>query len=83
MVYRFSWIAGVAALGLAFWELSTLLRDSATGTPWQVAIIVAALLGAGITWTAIAYRAPAWAVLVMNLVAFILLTGLIVAPETL
>jgi len=83
MVYRFSWIAGTAAIGLAFWELSSLMRDSVTGTSWQVAILVAALLGAGITWTAIAYRAPAWIVVATNLGAFIVLTGLIVAPETL
>ncbi|MEE8456589.1 MAG: DUF3488 domain-containing protein, partial [Acidimicrobiia bacterium] len=83
MVYRFSWIAGISAIGLAFWELSSLMRDSVTGTSWQVAILVAALLGAGITWTAIAYRAPAWIVIVTNLGAFVVLTGLIVAPETL
>jgi transglutaminase-like putative cysteine protease len=83
MVYRFSWIAGITAIGLAFWELSSLLRDSVTGTPWQVAILVAALLGAGFTWTALAYRAPAWVVVVTNVSAFVVLTGLIVAPETL
>ncbi len=83
MVYRFSWIAGISAIGLAFWELSSLMRDSVTGTSWQVAIFVAALLGAGITWTAIAYRAPAWVVIVANLGAFVVFTGLIVAPETL
>ncbi len=83
MVYRFSWIAGITAIGLAFWELSSLMRDSVTGTPWQVAILVAALLGAGITWTAIAYRAPAWIVIVTNVGAFVVLIGLIIAPETL
>jgi len=83
MVYRFSWIAGITAIGLAFWELSSLMRDSVTGTPWQVAILTATLLGAGITWTAIAYRAPGWLVLVANVVVFGLLAGLLVAPETL
>jgi transglutaminase-like putative cysteine protease len=83
MVYRYSWIAGIAAIGLAFWELSSLLRDSVTGTPWQVAILIAALLGAGITWTALAYRASAWIVILANTAAFVILAGLIVAPETL
>ena len=83
MVYRFSWIAGVAAIGLAFWELTSLIRDSETGTPWQVAVLVATLLGAGITWTAIAYRAHAAIVVAVNLVAFILTVGILVAPETL
>ncbi len=83
MVYRYSWIAGIAAIGLAFWELSSLLRDSVTGTPWQVAILAATLLGAGITWTALAYRASAWIVVVANAAALVILGGLIVAPETL
>ena len=83
MVYRFSWIAGITAIGLAFWQLSSLLRDSVVGTPWQVAILASTLLGAGITWVAIAYRAPAWLVAIVNVGAFVLLAGLIVAPETL
>jgi hypothetical protein len=83
MVYRFSWIAGIAAIGLAFWQLSSILRDSVVGTPWQVVIIASTLLGAGITWTVIAYRAPGWVVAVVNIGAFVLLAGLIVAPDTL
>jgi hypothetical protein len=83
MVYRFSWIAGIAAIGLAFWELSSLLRDSVTGTPWPVAILAATLLGAGITWTVLAYRASAWVVVMANSAAFVILAGLIVAPDTL
>lgn len=83
MVYRYSWIAGVAAIALAFWELSFLMRDSADGTPWPVAILVATLLGAGITWTAIAYRAHAAITLVANVVAFTLTVAWLIAPDTL
>lgn len=83
MVYRYSWIAGIAAIGLAYWELTSLLRDSQTGTPWQVAILIATLLGAGITWTAIAYRAHALIVITVNLVAFVITAGILVAPDTL
>jgi len=83
MVYRFSWIAGITAIGLAFWQLSSILRDSVVGTPWQLAILASTLLGAGITWTAIAYRAPAWLVAIVNVGAFVLFVGLIAAPETL
>lgn len=83
MVYRFSWIAGVAAIGLAFWELSFLLLGSETGTPWQVALVVATLLGAGITWTAIAYRAHAAIVVGVNVVAFVITAGILIAPDTL
>ncbi|MGI9641638.1 MAG: DUF3488 domain-containing protein, partial [Acidimicrobiia bacterium] len=83
MVYRYSWIAGVAAIALAFWELSFLMRDSSDGTPWQVAIFVATLLGAGITWTAIAYRAHAAVTLTANVIAFIFTVAWLIAPKTL
>ncbi|MDJ0790702.1 MAG: DUF3488 and transglutaminase-like domain-containing protein [Acidimicrobiia bacterium] len=83
MVYRFSWIAGVAAIALAFWELTGLLRDSNDGLPWPVAILVATLLGAGITWTAIAYRAPAVVTVLVNVVAYVITVGFLVAPDTL
>lgn len=83
MVYRFSWIAGIAAIGLAFWELSSLLRDSTRGTPWQLAVLIAFLLGAGITWTAIAYRASAIVVVIVNVGGLVLTTGMLMAPDTL
>ncbi len=83
MVYRFSWIAGITAIALAFWQLSSVLRDSVVGTPWQVAILAATLLGVGITWTTVAYRAPAWVTIGANIAIFVILAGLIVAPDTL
>ena len=83
MVYRYSWIAGIAGIGLAFWELSSLLRPSTSGTSWQVAIIVAVLLSMGVTWTALAYRANVWLAMIGNLIAYVLVVGLLVAPDTL
>lgn len=83
MVYRYSWIAGITAIALAFWELSSLLRDSDSGTPWPVAILVSVLLGAGLTWTAIAYRSHAVVIVGVNILGFIMVAGLLVAPETL
>jgi len=83
MVYRLSWIAGTVGIALAFWELSSLLRSSSTGTNWQVAILVSILLSMGITWTALAYRARVWIAVVANLAAYVLIVGLLVAPETL
>jgi transglutaminase-like putative cysteine protease len=83
MVYRFSWIAGIAAIGLAFWELSFLLRDSVTGTPWQLAIVIATALAATITWTLLSYRAHAIVVAAGNVVGFVITGGLLIAPETL
>lgn len=83
MVYRLSWLAGIAGIGLAFWELSLLVRPSSTGTNWQIAILAAVLLSMGITWTALAYRAHVWIAVVANLVVYGLVVGLLVAPDTL
>ncbi|GMQ98669.1 MAG: hypothetical protein BMS9Abin17_1191 [Acidimicrobiia bacterium] len=83
MVYRFSWLAGIAAIGLAFWELSSVLQNSVVGTPWQLAILIATVLGAGVTWSLLAYRSNALLVLGGNIVAFIITAGLLVAPKTL
>jgi transglutaminase-like putative cysteine protease len=83
MVYRFSWIAGLAAIILAYWELSFVMRDSAVGTPWQLAIGISVVLAAGITWTFIAYKARALVVIVANLFGFVITAGLLVAPSTL
>jgi transglutaminase-like putative cysteine protease len=83
MVYRFSWIAGIAAIILAYWELSFVMRDSVTGTPWQLAIGISAVLAAGITWTFVAYNARALVVIVANLFGFGITAGLLIAPSTL
>jgi transglutaminase-like putative cysteine protease len=83
MVYRFSWIAGIAAIALAFWELSFVMRDSVVGTPWQLAIIISVVLAAGITWTFVSYKARALVIIVANLFGFVITAGLLVAPSTL
>ncbi len=83
MVYRFSWIAGIAGISLALWEASSILRDSTSGTRWQVAILVSVLLSMGITWTALAYKTRVWVAVVANVIAFVAVVSLLVAPETL
>ena len=83
MVYRFSWIAGIAAVVLAYWELSFVMRDSVVGTPWQLAIGISGVLAAGVTWTFIAYKARALVVIIANLFAFIITAGMLIAPSTL
>ena len=83
MVYRFSWIAGIAAITLAYWELSFVVRDSVAGTPWQFAVGISTVLAAGITWTFIAYKARAIVVIIANLVGFVITAGLLVASSTL
>lgn len=83
MVYRFSWIAGLAGIALALWESTFVLRDSSSGTSWQIVIVVSVLLSMGITWTALAYKARVWIAVAANAIAFILVAGFLIAPETL
>jgi transglutaminase-like putative cysteine protease len=82
MVYRRSWLAGLAAVGFAFSGLSGLLRPTATGTSWQLIVIAALVLGATITWTTLTYRAHPVLVAGFNLVAMGLAVARIAAPET-
>ena len=83
MVYRFSWIAGIAGIGLTFWELSSLLRPSTSGTSWPIVILVAILLSIGITWTSLAYKPRVWIAVTANLVTYGLIVSFLVAPDTL
>jgi hypothetical protein len=82
MVYRFSWLAGVAAIIFAFTGLSELLRPTPDGTPWQYIVLASVVLGATITWTALTYRAHPAVVVVVNLVALVIAIARISAPET-
>ena len=45
MVYRYSWIAGVAAIAFALWRLGNLLEPSTTGIRWQLVVLAALLFG--------------------------------------
>ncbi|MDJ0497221.1 MAG: transglutaminaseTgpA domain-containing protein [Acidimicrobiia bacterium] len=82
MVYRFSWLAGAAALVFAFTGLNGLLRPTSSGTRWQYIVIAALVLGATITWTALSYRAHPIIVVGLNLVAIAIAVARIAAPET-
>ncbi len=82
MVYRFSWLAGIAAVIFAFTGLSSLLRPTPDGTPWQYIVLASLVLGATITWTALTYRAHPVVVVVANLIALIIAIARISAPET-
>lgn len=82
MVYRYSWLAGFASIAFAFYELSRLLRPTASGPKWQLVVLAALALGAVITWTAVTYRlAPVWIIL-LNIGAFFLAAGRFIAPDT-
>ncbi|MDJ0954300.1 MAG: transglutaminaseTgpA domain-containing protein [Acidimicrobiia bacterium] len=82
MVYRFSWLAGVAAIVFALTGLNGLLRPTTDGTRWQFIVIAALVLGATITWTALSYRAHPIIVVVLNLAALVVAVSRIAAPET-
>ncbi len=82
MVYRFSWLAGAAAVLFALSGLSGLLRPTTEGTKWQYLVIAALILGATITWTALSYRAHPIIVVVLNLAALAVAIARIAAPET-
>ncbi len=56
MVYRFTWLAGIAAIGMALLRLNGLMRPTVEGAPWQLVVIAGVVLGAVVTWTSLAYR---------------------------
>lgn len=72
MAYRFSWIAGAAAILLALLRMERLLRPIEGGPPWQLALLAGALLGAVITWTAVSYRVGWLGTALLNLGGLVL-----------
>ncbi len=82
MVYRYSWLAGLAGIALVLARLDALVQPTAEGAPWQLVVVAATLLGAVITWTAVTYRlALAW-VAVVNVVALLVTVVRIAVPDT-
>ena len=82
MVFRYSWLAGAAALLFVLYQLNGLLRPTVEGPPWQLIIVAALILGVAITWTALSYRVPTWLVVVINAVAAVIAVARVSAPET-
>jgi transglutaminase-like putative cysteine protease len=74
MVFRHTWIASTALLGLVILRLTRVFLPTESGMPWQLAALAAAGLGAAITWVALKARLGA----VTLLVAHMLLFGLFV-----
>ena len=81
VVYRFSWIAAVAGIGLALARAERLLRSSVDGLPWEVILVTAAVLGATITWAGISYRLSGGVVAAINGVAALLTAVRIAVPS--
>ena len=82
MVYRNSWIAGLAGLAFAFFMMNQLLRPTISGVPWQFVVAAGLMLGIIITWTAISYRLNTWLLVAANLFAMVITIVRVSAPET-
>lgn len=82
MVYRFTWLAGTAAILLALTRLNRLMRSSVEGVPWQLILLAAAVLGGIITWTGLAYRLHLGVIAAINAVALGVTVVRIAAPDT-
>ncbi|MGI9647883.1 MAG: transglutaminaseTgpA domain-containing protein, partial [Acidimicrobiia bacterium] len=52
MVFRLTWLASFSLLALVILRLTRLFLPSESGLPWQVVVVVAAALGATVTWAA-------------------------------
>ena len=81
MVFRLSWIAGIAGIGLALARAERLLRSSVEGLPWEFILVAAALLGATITWAGLSYRLSGRTVFAINTTAALLITMRIAVPS--
>lgn len=82
VVYRLSWIAGIAGIGLALARAERLLRSSVEGLPWELILVAAALLGATITWAGLSYRLSGSVILAINATASLLIAARIAVPSS-
>ena len=82
MVYRNSWLAGLAALAFAVVQLDGLIQPTVEGVAWQYLVIAALALGITITWTALTYRLKVWLVVVINAAAALIAVVRVATPAT-
>jgi transglutaminase-like putative cysteine protease len=82
MVYRFSWLAGIAGIGLALARAERLLRSSVDGVPWEFVLVMAAVLGVTITWAGLAYRLSGRSVAIVNMAAAVVTVIRVAVPST-
>ena len=80
MVYRYSWIAGLASIGFAFWQLGRLLLPTGSGARWQLVVLSGLVIGLVITWTAVTYRLRTFLVALINAGALFLAAARFAAP---
>ncbi len=82
MVYRISWLAGIAGIGFALARAERLLRASSSGVPWQVLLVAAVILGGTLTWAGIAYRIRGGWIATMNAIAMAITVVRIAVPAS-
>ncbi|MFH1330099.1 MAG: transglutaminaseTgpA domain-containing protein [Actinomycetota bacterium] len=82
MVYRFSWLAGLAGALFALVRLERLLRSSVEGLPWELVLLSAAVLGGALTWAGLSYRLSTPAIVAANLAALLLTVVRVAVPGT-
>ena len=82
MVHRVSWLAGGMALALSLLRLGRLLRPAASGPPWQLILVAAALLGIVVTWACLTYRLRIRAIVMANAVGLVFVMVRIMSPDT-
>lgn len=81
MVYRYSWVAGLASIAFAFWQLGGLLLPTGRGAKWQLVVLSGLAIGLIVTWTAITYRLRTLWIVVINVGALLLAAARYAAPE--
>jgi transglutaminase-like putative cysteine protease len=81
VVYRYSWIAGLASIGFAFWQLTRLLLPTGSGAKWQLVVMSGLAIGLIVTWTAITYRLRAIWIVLINVAALFLAATRFSAPS--
>jgi len=82
MVYRISWIAGIAGIVFALARAERLLRSSIDGVPWEVILVAAVSLGVTLTWVGLVYRLSPRTIAVMNAAAMTLTAIRVAVPQT-
>ncbi len=81
MVYRYSWIAGLASITFAFWQLTRLLLPTGSGAKWQLVVLSGLAIGLIVTWTAITYHMRTIWIVLINVVALFVAATRFAAPS--
>ena len=82
VVYRLSWLAGLAGIAFALARVERLLRASVSGPPWELVLIGAVSMGAAITWAGLMLRARSWLVFGVNALAVTITVFRVAVPDT-